>query len=414
MAEYKLYNTGSGIIANIIVWDGTGSFELPPGYALEVYTSSVSNSDGWTGSFYQPTTAYAGYFYGDLTGIGSGSFSGSFVGDGQGLTRLNSDNLTLPTVDFNTIASNDKFLIFNSENGYITFNNLLNEFAGPNLSNYGGFGLTLQPDIIELNSINSKSFTGSLFGSSSYATTASFALSSPAVYDFGSFATPTDVGGGGNFGIITDGDKGDIIVTSSGSIWVIDNDVVTYSKIQNVTSSSVLLGRATTGAGNIEEIILGSGLTISGSTISAAGGGGSSLGAPTAVITKTVDETVTNSTTLQADDHLTWNGFTSGKNYWIELRLIISRTNTSSTPAIKYAFDGNSNGYISTVLADGVSNTSSNVTTNGGIPRAIPVQITLSMTSNYTGTFLFAQNVLQSGTGITVHKGSQMVIWEVA
>jgi hypothetical protein len=194
MAEYKLYNTGSGIIANIIVWDGTGSFELPPGYALEVYTSSVSNSDGWTGSFYQPTTAYAGYFYGDLVGIATGSFTGSF--------------------------------------------------------------------------------TGSLFGSSSYATTASFALSSPAVYDFGSFATPTDVGGGGNFGIITDGDKGDIIVTSSGSIWVIDNDVVTYSKIQNVTSSSVLLGRATTGAGNIEEIILGSGLTISGSTISAAGGGG--------------------------------------------------------------------------------------------------------------------------------------------
>ena len=164
MAEYKLYNTGSGIIANIIVWDGTGSFELPPGYALEVYTSSVSNSDGWTGSFYQPTTAYAGYFYGDLTGIGSGSFSGSFVGDGQGLTRLNSDNLTLPTNVFGTIASNDKFLIFNSGNGYITFNNLLSEIAGPNLSNYGGSGLTLQPDIIELNSINSKSFTGSLKG----------------------------------------------------------------------------------------------------------------------------------------------------------------------------------------------------------------------------------------------------------
>jgi hypothetical protein len=122
--------------------------------------------------------------------------------------------------------------------------------------------------------INNGSISGSLFGSASYATSASFAASSPAVYDFGSFATPTDVGGGGNFGIITDGDKGDITVTSSGSIWVIDNDVVTYSKIQNVTSSSVLLGRATTGAGNIEEIVLGSGLTMSGTTLSAAGGSG--------------------------------------------------------------------------------------------------------------------------------------------
>jgi len=137
----------------------------------------------------------------------------------------------------------------------------------------GSYGLT--------GSLQATSFTGSLQGtasnavSSSYAVTSSFASSSPAVYDFGSFATPTDVGGGGNFGIVTDGDKGDITVTSSGSIWTIDNDAVTYAKIQNVTTSSVLLGRATTGAGNIEEIILGSGLTISGSTISAAGGGGS-------------------------------------------------------------------------------------------------------------------------------------------
>jgi hypothetical protein len=149
----------------------------------------------------------------------------------------------------------------------------------------GSYGIT--------GSLQATSFTGSLQGSASfainsstasflsgtvvsasYATTASFASSSPAVYDFGSFATPTDVGGGGNFGIVTDGDKGDITVTSSGSIWTIDNDAVTYAKIQNVTTSSVLLGRATTGAGNIEEIILGSGLTLSGSTLSAAGGGG--------------------------------------------------------------------------------------------------------------------------------------------
>jgi hypothetical protein len=52
-----------------------------------------------------------------------------------------------------------------------------------------------------------------------------------------------------------DGDKGDITVTSSGSVWTIDNDVVSYSKIQNVSNTDRLLGRVSSGSGDIEEII---------------------------------------------------------------------------------------------------------------------------------------------------------------
>jgi len=228
--------------------------------------------------------------------------------------------------------------------------------------------------------------------------------------DGSSNLTWTTASGGG----VSDGDKGDITVSGSGATWTVDNSAISYAKIQNVSAASKLLGRGDSGSGAVQEITLGTGLTMTGTTLAASGGGGGSLGAPTAVVTKTANETVTNSTTLQADDHLTWNGFTSGKNYWIELRLLVSRTNTSGSPAIKYAFDGNSNGYIATTLADGTSNTSSNINTNGDVPRAVPIQVGLSMTSNYTGTFLFAQNVLTSGTGITVHKGSQMLIWEVA
>ena len=75
-------------------------------------------------------------------------------------------------------------------------------------------------------------------------------------------------GGGG----ISDGDKGDITVSSSGAVWTIDNDVVTYAKMQNVSAASKLLGRGDSGAGDPQEITLGSGLSMSGTTLNSSGG----------------------------------------------------------------------------------------------------------------------------------------------
>jgi hypothetical protein len=71
---------------------------------------------------------------------------------------------------------------------------------------------------------------------------------------------------------VSDGDKGDITVSSSGATWTIDNTAVTYAKIQNVTTSRIL-GRSTAGVGSVEEITIGSGLSLSGGTLSAIGGG---------------------------------------------------------------------------------------------------------------------------------------------
>ena len=63
----------------------------------------------------------------------------------------------------------------------------------------------------------------------------------------GSWAAPPSGG-------VTDGDKGDITVSSSGTVWTIDAGVVTYAKIQNVSATDKLLGRSTAGAGSVEEI----------------------------------------------------------------------------------------------------------------------------------------------------------------
>jgi hypothetical protein len=64
--------------------------------------------------------------------------------------------------------------------------------------------------------------------------------------------TTLNATGGG----VADGDKGDITVSGSGTTWTVDNDAITYAKIQNVSTTDRLLGRATAGAGDVEEIPL--------------------------------------------------------------------------------------------------------------------------------------------------------------
>ena len=71
-----------------------------------------------------------------------------------------------------------------------------------------------------------------------------------------------------------DGDKGDITVSSSGTVWTIDDEAVSYAKMQNVSAASKLLGRGDSGAGDVQEITLGANLTMTGTTLSASGGGG--------------------------------------------------------------------------------------------------------------------------------------------
>jgi hypothetical protein len=59
---------------------------------------------------------------------------------------------------------------------------------------------------------------------------------------------------------IADADYGDITVSSSGTVWTIDNDVVTYAKMQNVSATDRLLGRDSSGAGDVEELTVGGGI----------------------------------------------------------------------------------------------------------------------------------------------------------
>jgi hypothetical protein len=77
---------------------------------------------------------------------------------------------------------------------------------------------------------------------------------------------------GGSGSGVTDGDKGDVTVSSSGATWTIDNGAVTYAKMQDVSAASKLIGRGSaSGSGDPQEITIGTNLTMSGTTLSAAG-----------------------------------------------------------------------------------------------------------------------------------------------
>ena len=74
----------------------------------------------------------------------------------------------------------------------------------------------------------------------------------------------------------------------------IKDDAVTFDKIENASTASILIGRgAGSGGGNYQPITVGSGLTMTGTTLSASGGGGGSY--PTQSAFKATDQTTNTS-----------------------------------------------------------------------------------------------------------------------
>jgi hypothetical protein len=97
--------------------------------------------------------------------VHSGSFSGSFVGSGAGLSGVAA---SFPITEKTNLVAADKFFIQNSAGGaseFTTYGNLLTDLAGTNLVTESNDSLTLASTITGLTSVSATSFTGSFTGS---------------------------------------------------------------------------------------------------------------------------------------------------------------------------------------------------------------------------------------------------------
>jgi hypothetical protein len=108
--------------------------------------------------------------------VHSGSFSGSFKGDGSALSGVAA---SFPATEKTNLVTGDKFFIQNSVGAtseFVTYGNLLTDLAGANLVTESNDSLTLASTITGLTSISATGFTGSfsgsLIGTASYANNA--------------------------------------------------------------------------------------------------------------------------------------------------------------------------------------------------------------------------------------------------
>lgn len=100
--------------------------------------------------------------------------------------------------------------------------------------------------------------------SSGVITTVAVGTSGHVLTSNGAGAAPTFQAPSGGAGLV-DADYGDITVSGTGTVMTIDNDVVTYAKMQNVSATDRLLGRDTAAAGDVEELSVGGGIEFTGS-----------------------------------------------------------------------------------------------------------------------------------------------------
>lgn len=184
------------------------------------------------------------------------------------------------------------------------------------------------------------------------------------------------------------------------------NDINTTTTRLKITGGSNGQVLSTDGSGNL--------------SWATAGGG---TGSPTVYIVKSADETVINSNTAQDDDHL-FTTLDANSYYYGEFRLLFTRANTSTTPAIRFFVSGGSLGFsiirsplsaTNSAILDGTTSLGA-ITLDQALQVPMGAQIYFQVKTGSTTQDLklrFAQNSVNATTGVTLMKGSSLILWKI-
>ena len=100
---------------------------------------------------------------------GTGGITGSFKGDGAGLTGVTATAI-FPTTATTNLASSDQFYVNDGANKYVTYGDLLTDLAGTNLVVEGTDSLALNTTVTGLTSVTSTTLSGSYVEAQTYVT----------------------------------------------------------------------------------------------------------------------------------------------------------------------------------------------------------------------------------------------------
>jgi hypothetical protein len=168
----------------------------------------------------------------------TGSFTGSFAGNGANLTGVTATAI-FPTTAVTNITSTDKFFISQSTGQeYITYGNLLTDLAGTNLTVEGSDSLTLasQIAVTGISASFTGSLTGVLIGTASWATSASQAVTASYVLQAvsASFATLAQTANTASF--VLTAQTASFVQTAQTASFVLTAQTASY--VLNAVSSS--------------------------------------------------------------------------------------------------------------------------------------------------------------------------------